>query len=65
MHFAARQAISWTEQGLVPDRIIRGAIVRLLLSCKTLMEVVFLEAIAIRVRAAECAPDSMAKSIEQ
>ena len=30
MSFAARQAISWTEQGLVPDRIIRGAIVRLL-----------------------------------
>jgi cyclopropane-fatty-acyl-phospholipid synthase len=32
MSFAARQAISWTEQGLVPDRIIRGAIVRLLRS---------------------------------
>ena len=30
MSFAARQAISWTEQGLVPDRIIRGAIARLL-----------------------------------
>src|SRR3982751_2187852 len=32
MSFAARQAISWTEQGLVPDRFIRGAIVRLLRS---------------------------------
>ena len=30
MSFAARQAISWTEQGLVPDRFIRGAIARLL-----------------------------------
>ncbi len=30
MQFAARQAISWTEQGLVPDSIIRGAIRRLL-----------------------------------
>ena len=30
MSFAARQAISWTEQGLVPDSIIRGAIRRLL-----------------------------------
>jgi cyclopropane-fatty-acyl-phospholipid synthase len=30
MKTAARQAISWTEQGLVPDRIIRGAIRRLL-----------------------------------
>jgi len=30
MSFTARQAISWTEQGLVPDSIIRGAIRRLL-----------------------------------
>ena len=30
MRFAARQAISWTEQGLVPDGVIRGAIRRLL-----------------------------------
>ena len=30
MTFAARQAINWTEQGLVPDAIIRGAIRRLL-----------------------------------
>jgi cyclopropane-fatty-acyl-phospholipid synthase len=30
MSFAARQAIDWTEQGLVPDSIIRGAIRRLL-----------------------------------
>ena len=30
MSFAARQAINWTEQGLVPDSIIRGAIRRLL-----------------------------------
>jgi len=30
MSFAARQAISWTEQGLVPDSIIRSAIRRLL-----------------------------------
>jgi cyclopropane-fatty-acyl-phospholipid synthase len=30
MGFAARQAIDWTEQGLVPDSIIRGAIRRLL-----------------------------------
>jgi cyclopropane-fatty-acyl-phospholipid synthase len=29
MSFAARQAISWTEQGLVPDSIIRSAIRRL------------------------------------
>jgi cyclopropane-fatty-acyl-phospholipid synthase len=28
--FAVRQAINWTEQGLVPDAIIRGAIRRLL-----------------------------------
>jgi cyclopropane-fatty-acyl-phospholipid synthase len=32
MSFAARQAINWTELGLVPDRIIRGAIGRLLRS---------------------------------
>ena len=32
MSFAARQAIDWTEQGLVPDSIIRGAIRRLLRS---------------------------------
>ncbi len=32
MSFAARQAISWTEQGLVPDSVIRGAIRRLLRS---------------------------------
>jgi cyclopropane-fatty-acyl-phospholipid synthase len=30
MSFVARQAISWTEQGLVPDVVIRGAIRRLL-----------------------------------
>ena len=30
MSFAARQAINWTEQGLVPDSIIRSAIRRLL-----------------------------------
>jgi hypothetical protein len=30
MSFTARQAIDWTEQGLVPDGIIRGAIRRLL-----------------------------------
>jgi cyclopropane-fatty-acyl-phospholipid synthase len=30
MSFAARRAIDWTEQGLVPDGIIRGAIKRLL-----------------------------------
>ena len=30
MSFAARQAINWTEQGLVPDRFIRSAIRRLL-----------------------------------
>jgi cyclopropane-fatty-acyl-phospholipid synthase len=30
MGFTARQAINWTEQGLVPDGIIRGAIRRLL-----------------------------------
>lgn len=30
MQFAAGRAISWTEQGLVPDAIIRGAIRRLL-----------------------------------
>jgi cyclopropane-fatty-acyl-phospholipid synthase len=30
MTFTVRQAISWTEQGLVPDSIIRGAIRRLL-----------------------------------
>jgi len=30
MSFAARQVINWTEQGLVPDSIIRGAIRRLL-----------------------------------
>lgn len=30
MHIAARRAISWTEQGLVPDIVIRGAIRRLL-----------------------------------
>ncbi len=30
MQFAARQAISWTEQGLVPDSIIRGASRRVL-----------------------------------
>ncbi|HEU5133877.1 MAG TPA: cyclopropane-fatty-acyl-phospholipid synthase family protein [Steroidobacteraceae bacterium] len=30
MSFAARQAINWTEQGLVPDSVIRGAIRRLL-----------------------------------
>ena len=32
MSFGARQAIDWTEQGLVPDSIIRGAIRRLLRS---------------------------------
>jgi cyclopropane-fatty-acyl-phospholipid synthase len=32
MSFAARQAINWTEQGLVPDSIIRSAIRRLLRS---------------------------------
>jgi cyclopropane-fatty-acyl-phospholipid synthase len=32
MGFAARQAINWTEQGLVPDRFIRAAIRRLLQS---------------------------------
>ena len=30
MSFTARQAIGWTEQGLVPDSIIRGGIRRLL-----------------------------------
>jgi cyclopropane-fatty-acyl-phospholipid synthase len=30
MSYAVRQAIHWTEQGLVPDSIIRGAIRRLL-----------------------------------
>jgi cyclopropane-fatty-acyl-phospholipid synthase len=30
MSFAVRQAINWTEQGLVPDSVIRGAIRRLL-----------------------------------
>ena len=29
MQFAARQAINWTEQGYVPDRVIRAAIRRL------------------------------------
>ena len=30
MSHAARRAISWTEQGLVPDVVIRSAIRRLL-----------------------------------
>ena len=30
MSFATRQAINWTEQGLVPDSVIRGGIRRLL-----------------------------------
>jgi cyclopropane-fatty-acyl-phospholipid synthase len=30
MSYAVRQAINWTEQGLVPDSVIRGAIRRLL-----------------------------------
>ena len=30
MSFATRQAINWTEQGLVPDNVIRGGIRRLL-----------------------------------
>ena len=30
MQFAARQAINWTEQGYVPDGVIRAAIRRLL-----------------------------------
>ncbi len=30
MSYATRQAINWTEQGLVPDRVVRSAIRRLL-----------------------------------
>ena len=30
MSYATRQAINWTEQGLVPDSVVRGAIRRLL-----------------------------------
>ena len=30
MSYATRQAINWTEQGLVPDSVIRGGIRRLL-----------------------------------
>jgi len=30
MSYATRQAINWTEQGLVPDGVVRGAIRRLL-----------------------------------